>query len=391
MSPHSTWRKSGLTRIMLIGSFGGYNWGDNLVLHSIIDILQTQIGKENLIIFIPTVNSGNVERILGKQSHIKPIDMNLRNFKGLRFLNYEIIKAFRSCDYVFTTAGILFARDFLNLKKNLLSTFYIISKIFKHPSTVIVGFGVGITKGATPFQNKIMREIIALHKVIITRDDFSGHRVYDIMQSNEVPIISKSDVLHYKFKKFVSESDLVTDNMCIGINLCSYFNAQTEEIDSNEVAFFDEMSLLVKFLQSERYNIVFVSTTPYDKAYTDIYLSNYGLTDFHNIPLYDLDFEASLKQYKQFKFFIGTRLHSCLFSTSCLIPTLALNYNNKVGEYFKDIQMEENVLSFSEFKADIVIGKLELLKSNYSQIQRHLREQMQARVNAFDNWMELLK
>ena len=89
-----------------------------------------------------------------------------------------------------------------------------------------------------------------------------------------------------------------------------------------------------------------------------------------NLILLDYDFHPrEIKYlYSKMDLFIGTRMHSNIFSLSNKIPTVAINYEHKTKGIMKMLELYEYVIDINEITPDSLIEKVDLCIKNKTSI-----------------------
>lgn len=75
----------------------------------------------------------------------------------------------------------------------------------------------------------------------------------------------------------------------------------------------------------------------------------------------------------EFDCFLGTRMHSNIFSTSMGIPTVAIAYENKTIGIMSELNMSDYILDIETLKKEDIIDKLELCINNRENIKQELK------------------
>ena len=73
----------------------------------------------------------------------------------------------------------------------------------------------------------------------------------------------------------------------------------------------------------------------------------------------DIDAYDCLSLYEGAFVSVCTRLHGCVFSVKNAVPTIGLNYNPKVAEFYKWLGAEEFVLQLADLSAKIILDTVD--------------------------------
>jgi colanic acid/amylovoran biosynthesis protein len=77
--------------------------------------------------------------------------------------------------------------------------------------------------------------------------------------------------------------------------------------------------------------------------------------------------------YGQMDLFIATRLHSAIFATTMLVPTVFIGYLHKTQGIVEMLEMEEWILDIREVTEDALLGKIKKLWLHREHIQEKLK------------------
>ena len=95
-----------------------------------------------------------------------------------------------------------------------------------------------------------------------------------------------------------------------------------------------------------------------------------------NLYFHDDDFSPTeLRElYRHMDIFIGTRLHSVIFATSCGCPSINISYHGtkSQGIFNRFQSLENSVISIDDITSDELITKMDYLMANRAEIRRDL-------------------
>ena len=338
--------------IMLIGSFSGGNYGDTIVLTSLLEFLEKNGFKT---VYIPAANPKVTEEILTSINHgliVHCIDVNMRRTLGYRFFNLNVIKRLRNVDYIGFTAGTMFFRDLLNPQRNFVFSVYLLLLFIKFYKVKILGLFVGINESLEKYDGlprRVITKIFNSSSHIITRDLESFNNLKDLFPKIKISrsydiaffnLLSKASREPKPINKHINNGE----KSAIGINVCEYLGTQVgKSVD---------IKLLENFLNSvtAKYKSVFwFHTTKRDEEFVKaniLLIDSELLSKSSHLSLYQ---DSSLEsEYSKLDFFVGMRMHSIIPSLTFGIPTVALNYNEKVKSLFSQLGGDQFVLDFDE-------------------------------------------
>ena len=352
-------------RIMIIGSFSGGNFGDNMILLSAISILKKSLGGETRFI-IPTSNPDFVNCLLGSNT-VKAIDINIKRTLSFRFLSFSLIRELRHLDAIVTTAGIFFDQKLWNPRFNFVSSLLPLLYLAKTRKIKIIGLGTGASMHTSKLGEYFLKHTIKKHDIIIARDVFS----YEYKRSFNPNVILKYDIAHsvFKEKAFISHEK----KHCIGINISSYLKG-TYSGDKSVIsidAWTDNFAEFITELQ-KKHTVKFFATTKKDYALNQVIVDKLN-ENVANINLYDCNTNNLIEYFSDIKINIGSRLHFCVLSISLLIPTIALSYHTKVNEYMASLGMENLICPIEQ----IDLAKLRVMIKYIIQNEANIKSSLQ--------------
>lgn len=360
--------------IMVIGSFSGNNFGDMLVLDTIINVLSKKTSNE-LHFFIPT-SKPSIIRSLYHQSNIEPIDISLKSYVSYRFLSFNILNKLKNIDIIITTAGIYFENKLWDPRYSfvgsLLPLLYL-SKVYKIKTIAI---GVGIAPPKTFLGSFFINKSLTNHDVILTRDEdsyyyinklkgsFSGKKSNDIAHLNEV-VISSNNISNI-----------------IGLNLCTYISGEyTGEYEGyNKEEWFENVSKIIDGLISKGKEVIIYANTFSDYKLSKSFIE-YTNFQVEIVKMYELTIEELYSEFSKLEIVIGSRMHFCIFASLNCLPLIALTYHPKVNSYMESIGLGEYVHKIEKFSHNNIITQVETLSNKRAYFAKHLQGKMVSKRN----------
>lgn len=345
--------------IMLIGSFSGGNYGDSIVLTSLLSYLEAKSFTE---VYIPSASPENTKKLLGKYDgalKLHYIDINMRRTYGYRFFNRQVIKSLKNIDYMAFTAGTIFFRDLFNPRRNFVFSVVLMLFWLRKYKIQLLGLFVGVNEDIKEYsglKSFFAKKLFKSFNQVITRD----YESYENVKSSfsQINVSRSYDVAFYNLLKknedFLIPKDYL--NVNIGLNICEYLGKQVgKEVDINELK-----NYLVAISQGFE-QVYWFHTTKMDENFVKQHIlfdEKLSKPSIH-IKLYeDLHLE---EVYKEMDFFVGMRMHSLIPALAFGIPVVALNYNDKVKSLFGQLKGEHYVkeldkLSGLNIEGDTVRG-----------------------------------
>ncbi len=326
---------------MLMGSFSGGNYGDSIVLTSLLSYLETKSFTE---VYIPSASPKDTEKLLKVYDgplKLNYIDINMRRTYGYRFFNKQVIKSLKNIDYMAFTAGTIFLRDLLNPRRNFIFSVVLLLLFIRRRNVKLMGLFVGVNEDIKRYSGAkrvIAKKLFNSFDQVITRDYESYINVKDSFR--HIKVSRSYDVAFYNLLK--KNENLPISNQHgrtnIGLNICEYLGKQVgKEIDSNDIK-----NYLITVSQGFEHVFWFHTTKMDENFVRDHILFDEKLkSQSIHLRLYeDLQLE---EKYKEMDFFVGMRMHSLIPALAFGVPVIALNYNDKVKSLFEQLQGEKYV------------------------------------------------
>ncbi|OQX85706.1 MAG: hypothetical protein B6D55_07015, partial [Candidatus Omnitrophica bacterium 4484_70.2] len=91
------------------------------------------------------------------------------------------------------------------------------------------------------------------------------------------------------------------------------------------------------------------------------------------------------------KFFLATRMHACIFSTSSIVPTLCISYQPKCRDYMKLLELEKFCIDIDKLNLDVLKSLFLTLDKESSNVRVHLKEKIskfQSRIKRIPSLVE---
>jgi polysaccharide pyruvyl transferase WcaK-like protein len=328
-----------MSTIMVIGSFSGHNFGDTVVLAATLQELDRRLGPETRYL-VPTTNPGFLSARF-ENPRLTPVDIGSRRTGSYRFLGIPVLRALRATDVVVTTAGIFFDYRLLDPRFNFVSSLWPILRLARRSDIPIVGLNVGISSPTSRIGGHILGRVIGAHDYVSTRDRRSHELARGWLTRGRTS--PAADTAHL----LLGPHPKVAEREFLGVNAAAYLNqfdrSGAKPIDKRQ--FVEKLAANLDQIQIEhRVPVRLIATTPDDhslhREISSCMRAAPQVTDIHrgSVP----DGQAA---FSDLAFFIGSRLHPCLFAASSGVPTLALKYHDKVADYMADLGLSRWVLT----------------------------------------------
>lgn len=341
----------GKKRVFLWGWFGYKNFGDDLLLNTMIGRLQK---IDNVEITIPM-----------KQSY--PIQYS--NVKQIRRSHFNVIVGALKQDVLIIGPGGLFPFD--NKVKVLL--YYLFILFWKGFDRKVIFFGVGISERLSDKSSVIWNKIIAKSDLFITRSS-SILRKLQVQETDKV--YSMADTV---FGADCNFTKIDEETKCVAISVANLLD-EYESIQYKEAV--SLWSQVVGYLLDNGYTVDLVAFTKRrdDNMIGDI-ISKVNREGVHAI-YYDAIFEA-IGSWGIYDFIVCMRFHALVLSILATVPAIPIAYGHKTEGLAKDCGLQDYLLIWNSFQSDYygekiglsvvqIIDKIRLLRENLSSVKKHI-------------------
>lgn len=318
-------------RVLLSGAYGNGNFGDWAILESLLNSLGDMPNIEAAVL-----TSGRVKL---------PGHIQARTFSSAGFLSR--LRALLWARVVVFGGGGLVKEDPqspLNLPLRLVLDLLLPSLLSRQ--TIV--YSIGVDKIRTKWGNYYTRRLIPLASPIVVRDGASQKNLESAgVRPSEITL--GADAAMSGFLSEIQSKEAESKRRAsIGVNLCLWGNAMSEEADRQKFdRFLDTAAAALSRLAEENgasiTGVICCTNTLADdrislerfqaKLSTDV---AFGLVDASQYSMADM---AALLQ--SFDLFIGTRLHSVIAAGLAKVPVLTVSYASKVKELAHEIDMDD--------------------------------------------------
>lgn len=353
--------------IVIHGYYGAGNFGDDIILLSIIKSLYQKFSNINVTVIsrdAAPIPKGNykfdvVSRYDLKKmiSVIKNSDMFILGGGGI-FHDYsgvDLSNHFNERD-----RGI----DYYSVP---LEIAYLLGK-----PTMAYGIGVGPLFNEETVKN--LKTVLNWINVISVRDEKSREILKKIDPNCNVTTIVDPAVNLYKAQRSIkSPDDLKKVKPAVGICLRNWFFSKKEQ-----GLFINQMAQISDYICNKYgYKVVLF---PFNVSKTDKTLLNSVYENVKNkqkIRVFQQNsLQETMKLIEGMKFIIGMRLHSLVVSTSRGIPAIGISYDNKVKNYMDLVGLKEFCLPVKEIKINDLKKKVDNMVRDYIKINKELTDKM---------------
>ena len=369
--------------ITLLGSSSGRNAGDAALLNSIMSDLKEL--DPDLRFEIPTINPSFITKSFSKYN-AKPISMLPWHF-SIKMLGFPTFLSVARTDMIIIFDAILFDRALYNPLFNFLSTLYFLIPFAKRKGKKIVYYNVGVGPITTTIGKKMLKKISEMTDLITVRDSQS----IQILKSLKIPeskifltadaALNNTPCTKGRTKKILSLEKIRRDRPFLGFNINAYVDTWVEtgrEPINIESFLRDIASVLDKVIEDLNVNVIFFAT-----QHMDIPIISRVINLIRNKERVNL---ITNKRYSsqeimgllgEIELFIGMRLHSLILASAMHTPILGLVYQDKVRNYLRELNLEEQRLEFSNFNVENLFNITKKSWYEREKIKKHLSKQIE--------------
>lgn len=327
-------------KVLLLGSYGQSNLGDDLLMWNYLELLKSK-GFEEIY-----VNANTTEFI---PKPIKASYPNLRILNTYKTSLLEYIKIIKSVDCVVYGGGTLYKELYSSTGRTPYSViirlmgFNVITKIV---GTKLYHLHIGIGSLKTSLGRFISKIAIGSARLTIFRDQKSYDFAKGTLRIAEDKIARSTDGLFINpiwrsaWKEVPFTIDRKKYKTVVGVNVLSDI---PDWIDREE--YISEMKRFLEILLKDNIYVVFI---PFQKEFNprnDLTFTNeqFGpmLKKYKNhTVLTDVTIDTVAAYIRMCDVFIGMRFHSLLLSTVNEVPFVAVAYDTKCWRFITEINYD---------------------------------------------------
>lgn len=244
------------------------------------------------------------------------------------------------------------------------------------------------------FQKYITGIILNRVKLIFAREEFTIQTLKEMKVSDEL-IIKSNDVAFLfspntkeKMALYLAEKGVDLNHEKVGITLRKFLPPREQEIYEAEISKF------IEWLGEKRGLQVIVIpqvTSTLQKDDDREVAARLIVNDRCLVISDDLGHREIKGIYENMDWFIGTRMHSCIFSLTANIPTIAIEYQYKTSGIMKDLGLEDWVIRVEDVRFDVLAQKFDSLRENREEYLKALARNLPAYKSKARNVADELK
>lgn len=322
-------------RIVIHGYYGAGNFGDDIILLSMIKSLRTAEPRADITVL---------------SRGISPIPSPLPFHMVSRYDNGSVETAIKSADLLICGGGGIFQdysgfrlEDHFGERVKGLDYYAVPMEMAYLLGKPVMLYAIGAGPLFGDAAKRYLKTVIGWTDVITTRDQPSADVIKRISPTAK-PVVTADPAVGFALPAASAVLPVDRKKYC-GICLRNWLWKQGER--SRFLSYTAQMANHL----SERYGYTVV-LFPFNKGKGDDNL----LSEVHRliknkdavVVKKSISMDEALGLLRQMKFVIGMRLHSAIVSTANLIPAMGIAYDQKVSNYFDLLDMKNCVISLSE-------------------------------------------
>lgn len=360
-------------KVILLGSFAGNNAGDMVVLESIVHDFNNYILNDiknadfsifngidrnrNLKLVILTLNNQGVEYIKRVTANricmeIIPIPIDKNPIHLLKVIQH-LIKEFKSADYVYTTAGMLFDQKIWNPLYNFVTAYtpLLLYAKYANPDVQIIGYNVGITSKSRTIGKLFLKKCVCIH-----------NRIY-LREKRDAVLLEK---LQYKGSIFVSADNVfgyhepMLSPPMTGKKKKMYINLTLYGVKKTKF-FLHEMIDFINIMK-QTYDIYFFQTSARDLQLAKTVCQKARLNECHIYYLGLMGYAKIQELLAECHILVGMRMHSIIFALKRCCPVIAICYSSKVLSLMKTMHLKKSIVALNELTTANLVEKADAIE-----------------------------
>ncbi len=354
-------------RVLIHGFYGAGNAGDDAILHSIIDTLREINPTVKIAV---TVFSNNIRPYYG--------DVPLRTISGSDFKS--ISNELKNCSLLIVGGGGLF-QDYNTFKpenlflnqKGALNYYTAPIILAKMLNVKCMLYGVGIGPLNSQEAKGAMKWVSQIVDGITVRDTYSSNFLTSLGISKHVlaadPAIKLQSSTHSTYHQLLKKSE---SQINIGLNLRNwpYDKENAKKLEEEIIGVLNHYSKHKKL----HYYIM-----PFNKLPSEIEKSKqleYKLNGKATVIPYNMSPCEYKELCKNLDLMIAMRLHASIFSLSECIPSIGISYDEKVKQFYNELNIGEQCLLLETFDSNSLINLMNDSLNNSDKLKKKITSNM---------------
>ena len=350
--------------IVINGYYGAGNFGDDIILLSIIYSIREFKPLEDIYVII--ISEARMPKMPQNINLIKRTDIN------------GLINKIKECDLLITGGGGIF-QDYsgFDIERHIIKRdrgidFYTvpmeIAYLMKKP---IMVYAVGAGPINNSEYSRFFKTILEWPDIITVRDNTSLEIIKNINKDVDVKFTSDPAVNFIDGYKKYNNYFIEKDKKNVGICLRDWFLMNDDESEK----FSKEIAKTADYI-IEKYGLDII-LFPYCTSKKDSKLLKnvYKNAKYKNniILKEEINIDEALNILSQLKFLIGMRLHSLIVASSINIPCIGINYDDKIKEYMRLLEMNDFVLDLNILDSKKLNYRVDEIMKNYNNMSEVIK------------------
>lgn len=398
-----------MKQVLIINAHSSKNKGDAAIIISMIQSLKKFIPNSEITVSsrypedddiykqygcnvveqitrFPNKDLPFLKRLLFIISEIKKVNRFVKNKQIPRGRSGDIFNAYNNADIIISCGGgFLYSHPKYHIEASLimhLAQIYFGKKIGK--KVLIYSQSIG------PFNSKMSKKLAyyVLRKVdkITIREKLSKNFLEDINILNPIVVSDSAFVMGAKEEEIKEDEAIIQINknyLNVGVTVRQWVFPGKENTDYYYNKYIKSVSDAIEFLINEKNAIVYLvpqvtGPTPIE----DDRISNSHILSFlsdhakKSVVILEKDYSPQeLKAiYSKFDMFIGTRMHSNIFSLSSKVPTVAISYEPKTTGIMEKLGLSDYVININDITSEDLKDKVLQCIHNEEDYRRALKK-----------------
>ena len=346
--------------IVIHGYYGAGNFGDDIILLSIIKSLRNSDPNINI-----TVLSRGVAPMPGN-----------KNFQAVSRYNVKDVEmAIKKADLFICGGGGIFQdysgfdmEDHFGARKKGLNFYSVPIEMAYLLNKPIMLYAIGAGPLFSPIYRRYLKTVLGWADLITVRDEESAALI-ETFGPKTKPIVTADPAVNYAVRLAVNNTG--GNKKYVGICLRSWFlkeEQQTKLIKS----FANTADYLI---QQYGYHIILfpfnISKGDYNllKAVHENMKKQKPVLIKEKMPV-----KETVGMIPQMDFVVGMRLHSLVVGAANNVPSIGIAYDGKVSHFMSLLKMEDYMLSIADTNFHNLKAKIDALIENQSEIKSRLKK-----------------
>lgn len=240
------------------------------------------------------------------------------------------------------------------------------------------------------FMQKTVRQVLEKVDKIFIREKITYNWLDKIQLSNQSVSLVPDSAFCMEMEKGTLADEIISkvkkthDGPLFGFTVRDWNFPEVENKEFQRQKYIDSIRFGIEYIEKE-YNgkVLLMPQVLGPNPFNDDRIISREILKHESIKhaeLLDYDFKPrELKYlYSKMDMFVGTRMHSNIFSLSNDIPTVAINYEHKTKGIMELLDLNELVIDINEITPDIFINKIKLCWETKNDVIHHLSEKIPA-------------